>query len=65
MKDFLASLETLQDAAAIVYQTIAPTPQYAWPLLQDAVGAAEWDITLTLPTGPAAGSIEGAPKTLN
>ena len=42
MKDFLASLERLQDAAAIVYQTIAPTPQYAWPLLKAAVGAEIW-----------------------
>jgi predicted lysophospholipase L1 biosynthesis ABC-type transport system permease subunit len=34
MKEFLPSLETLQTAAAIVYETIAPTPQYAWPLLK-------------------------------
>jgi threonine dehydratase len=42
MKDFPPSLETLQNAAAIVYQTIAPTPQYAWPLLKAAVGAEIW-----------------------
>ena len=42
MKDFLPSLETLQSAAAIVYETMAPTPQYAWPLLKAAVGAEIW-----------------------
>ncbi len=34
-------------------------------LLQDAVGKAEWDIVLTLPTGLTAGSTEGTPKLLN
>jgi threonine dehydratase len=42
MKEFLPSLETLQAAAAIVYETMAPTPQYAWPLLNAAVGAEIW-----------------------
>jgi threonine dehydratase len=42
MKDFLPSLETLQNAAAIVYETMAPTPQYAWPLLKTAIGAEIW-----------------------
>ena len=42
MKDFLPSLETLQSAAAIVYETMAPTPQYAWPLLKSAVGTEIW-----------------------
>jgi threonine dehydratase len=42
MKDFLPSLETLQSAAAIVYETMAPTPQYAWPLLRLAVGTEIW-----------------------
>jgi threonine dehydratase len=42
MKEFLPSLETLQSAAAIVYDTMAPTPQYAWPLLKSAVGAEIW-----------------------
>jgi len=42
MKDFLPSLETLQSAAAIVYETMAPTPQYAWPLLKAAAGAEVW-----------------------
>lgn len=42
MKDFLVPLQTLDTAAAIVYQTMAPTPQYAWPLLKTAVGAEIW-----------------------
>jgi threonine dehydratase len=42
MKEFLPSLETLQSAAAIVYQTVSPTPQYAWPLLKAATGAQIW-----------------------
>jgi threonine dehydratase len=42
MKDFLPSLETLQAAAAIVYETMPPTPQYAWPLLKSALGAEIW-----------------------
>jgi threonine dehydratase len=42
MKEFLPSLETLQAAASIVYETMLPTPQYAWPLLQTAVGAEIW-----------------------
>jgi threonine dehydratase len=42
MKEFLPSLETLQAAADIVYETMAPTPQYAWPLLKAAVGAEIW-----------------------
>ena len=42
MKDFLASLKTLDAAASIVYRSIGPTPQYAWPLLQQAVGTEVW-----------------------
>ena len=42
MKEFLPSLEVLESAAAIVYETMAPTPQYAWPLLKAAVGAEVW-----------------------
>lgn len=42
MRDFLVTLERLQDAAAIVYESLAPTPQYAWPLLQSAIGAQIW-----------------------
>ena len=34
-------------------------------LLQDVVLKAEWDMVLTLPTGPAAAGAEGAPRTLN
>src|SRR4051812_3623613 len=42
MKEFLPSLESLQSAAAIVYQTLSPTPQYAWPLLKAAIGTQTW-----------------------
>jgi threonine dehydratase len=42
MKEFLPSLDVLQAAADIVYETMAPTPQYAWPLLKAAVGAEIW-----------------------
>ena len=34
-------------------------------LLQDVVAKAEWDMALTLPTGPAAGGAEAAPQLLN
>ena len=42
MKEFLIPLEKLQDAAAIVYQTLAPTPQYPWPLLKAQFGTDVW-----------------------
>ena len=42
MKDFLPELQTLDDAAAIVYRTMAPTPQYPWPLLKARLGADIW-----------------------
>ena len=42
MKDFLPPIKTLEAAAAIVYRDMAPTPQYAWPLLQAATGAEVW-----------------------
>jgi threonine dehydratase len=42
MKDFLPPLEQLEDAASVVYETMAPTPQYAWALLKSAVGAEIW-----------------------
>ena len=42
MKEFLPSLEALESAAAIVYEAMAPTPQYAWPLLKAALGAQIW-----------------------
>lgn len=32
----------LDAAAAIVYRSMAPTPQYAWPLLNQAVGTELW-----------------------
>lgn len=32
----------IESAAQIVYQAVAPTPQYAWPLLCEAVGAEVW-----------------------
>ncbi len=30
------------EASEIVYQAMTPTPQYAWPLLRDAVGTEVW-----------------------
>ncbi|HVY04602.1 MAG TPA: threonine dehydratase [Burkholderiales bacterium] len=42
MKDFLPPLETLRDAAAIVYRSMPPTPQFAWPLLKSRLGADVW-----------------------
>jgi threonine dehydratase len=42
MKDFLPPLEQLERAASIVYESMAPTPQYAWPLLKSALGAEMW-----------------------
>ena len=36
------SLGSLERAAAIVYETLTPTPQFAWPLLHDALGAEVW-----------------------
>lgn len=41
-KEYLGSLETLERAAAIVHRTISPTPQYAWPLLCEALGTQVW-----------------------
>lgn len=38
-EDWNLSIESLERAAAIVYETLAPTPQFAWPLLSDALGA--------------------------
>jgi threonine dehydratase len=42
MKEFLASLDKLHAAAGIVYRTMAPTPQYAWPLLKAKLGVEIW-----------------------
>ena len=32
----------LQEACALVYTQMPPTPQYAWPLLQEALGVETW-----------------------
>jgi threonine dehydratase len=39
---FLPSLSELEQAANIVYRTIAPTPQYVWPLLAERLGTEVW-----------------------
>lgn len=36
------SKSELQDACALVHAQMPPTPQYAWPLLQDALGVETW-----------------------
>lgn len=41
MPPFLTKPE-LEDAARLVHTVIAPTPQYAWPLLAQRVGAEVW-----------------------
>src|SRR5688572_1532231 len=38
----LPSRSELDTAAHIVYQALAPTPQYAWPLLAEALGTQVW-----------------------
>jgi threonine dehydratase len=38
----LPTRDELESAARIVYQAMAPTPQYAWPLLNDALGTEAW-----------------------
>jgi threonine dehydratase len=42
MSDFLPRLKQLERAASIVYETMAPTPQYAWPLLKAQLGVEIW-----------------------
>ena len=42
MSAFLPKLKQLEHAASIVYETMAPTPQYAWPLLKAHLGAEIW-----------------------
>jgi len=42
MKEFLPSVGQLERAATVVYETMAPTPQYAWPQLKAALGAEIW-----------------------
>ena len=38
----LPSLDSLEEAAALVYRHLAPTPQYRWPLLDERAGTAVW-----------------------
>jgi threonine dehydratase len=38
----LPSLAELEAAHAIVYDALAPTPQYAWPLLAERLGTTVW-----------------------
>src|SRR5437867_839073 len=40
--DELPSLTDLESAAALVYRSMPPTPQYRWPLLDVRVGASVW-----------------------
>ena len=40
--DFRFSCDDLERAAAVVYRTMTPTPQYAWPLLAAELGAEVW-----------------------
>lgn len=42
MADVLPSLRQMEAAAAAVYEALAPTPQYAWPLLGEALGTELW-----------------------
>ena len=36
------SLQQLERAAALVYRSMPPTPQYRWPLLEARVGTTVW-----------------------
>lgn len=38
----MLSLPDIEDAAAIVYAAMPPTPQYAWPLLAIRTGCEVW-----------------------
>ena len=40
--DSLPSLDALEQASALVYRHMPPTPQYRWPLLDRRVGASVW-----------------------
>jgi threonine dehydratase len=42
MGDFAPTLTQLEQAAEVVYRTMAPTPQYEWPLLQAQLGTRIW-----------------------
>ena len=39
---YLPTLAQLDEAAATVYGAMPPTPQYSWPLLNQALGATAW-----------------------
>ncbi len=36
------SLEEIEQAAALVHRHMSPTPQYSWPLINEAVGLETW-----------------------
>ena len=38
----LPSLDDLESAAALIYRSMPPTPQYRWPLLEARVGTTVW-----------------------
>ena len=38
----LPTLSQIEDAQAIVYRAMPPTPQYSWPLINQRVGAEVW-----------------------
>ncbi|HEV7814006.1 MAG TPA: pyridoxal-phosphate dependent enzyme, partial [Janthinobacterium sp.] len=38
----LPNAAEIDAAAAIVYQAMGPTPQFSWPLLNEALGAPAW-----------------------
>jgi|UniRef100_UPI003BAAF77A threonine dehydratase len=38
----MLTLAAIEDAADIVYRAMNPTPQYAWPLLGEAIGRKVW-----------------------
>ena len=40
--NLLPNCEELEQAAQIVYASMAPTPQYSWPLLRDQLGFETW-----------------------
>ena len=42
MNSPLPSLDQIENAAALIYRGMAPTPQYRWPLLDAALGAQVW-----------------------
>ena len=42
MSEFQFTRDAIERAAAVVYRTFAPTPQFAWPLLGAELGAEVW-----------------------